>query len=104
VGAVDGDCRSITGGEIVDSCHWPDDQRGRYLFADNVTGYVWSLKVNADRSGVDRHSRQELYRLPAGVPVAIHVGPDGNVYIASFPGDMGRILRIAPEKPRRCAS
>ncbi|HET6283954.1 MAG TPA: PQQ-dependent sugar dehydrogenase [Polyangia bacterium] len=101
-GSIDGDCRSITGGEIVDGCHWPDEQRGRYVFGDNVTGYVWSLKVNADRGGVDRRSRRELYRLPKGVPVTIHVGPDGDVYVASFPGDVGRILRIAPEKARRC--
>lgn len=100
--AIDGDCRSITGGEIVDSCHWPDSQRGRYVFGDNVTGFVWSLKVNADRSGVEPRSRQDLYRLPRGVPVTIRVGPDGDVYVASFPGDVGRILRISPQKPRSC--
>jgi glucose/arabinose dehydrogenase len=101
-GGVDGGCRSITGGLIVDSCHWPESDRGRYVFGDNFTGSLWTLKVNAARTGVERGSRRDFIRLRDGIPVSLHLGPDGNLYVASFPGDAGKILRIAPTKPVPC--
>lgn len=97
----DGDCQSITGGVIVDSCRWPEGWRGRYLFGDNANARLWTLRVNPARDGVIAGSREDLGRL-AGIPVSIHLGPNGDVYLAVFPGGTGRIIKIAPQKPEVC--
>src|SRR3970282_2174488 len=34
-GGIDGNCESITGGVIVDSCQFPASFRGKYFFGDN---------------------------------------------------------------------
>lgn len=97
-GNVDADCQSITGGVILDGCPWPAAQRGLYLFGDNANARMWTLKVNAPRNGVEPRSRREVARL-TGLPVSIHLGPDGAAYVASFPGDAGRVLRVRPKHP-----
>jgi glucose/arabinose dehydrogenase len=101
---IDGDCKSITGGLIVDACPWPAALRDHYLFGDNVTARLWTLKVNPSRTGIVRGTRREIARFTNGVPVSIHLGPDGLVYVASFPGDAGRILRLRPARPDPCPS
>lgn len=101
---VDGDCQSITAGVIVDGCQWPASWRGRYLFADNANSRLWTLKVNANRTGIEPKSRREIGRLDDGLPVSIHLGPDGDVYIAVFPGNEGKILRLSPKHPEPCAA
>lgn len=90
---VDGDCGSITGGLIVDSPSWPETARGRYYFADNVTARIWSLDLNAARTGVLSGSRREVGRIEGGAPVSMRLGPDGDVYVAVLPG---RVVKLAP--------
>jgi glucose/arabinose dehydrogenase len=98
-GGRDGDCHSITAGAIVDSCHWPDAFRGRYFFADNVHGRIWSVGVNAARNGVVAGSRRDFGRISDGIPVSIRLGPDGDLYLAVLPG---KVVRIAPKVARPC--
>lgn len=103
-GGVDGNCASITGGLIVDSCTWPAPFRGRYYFADNATRYIFSLPVNSGRSGFSG-PRETVGRMSTNMgPVAMHVGPDGALYFAVFPlqGGQGRIARMAPINPIAC--
>ncbi len=100
---IDGDCQSITGGLIIDACHWPAAQRGRYFFADNANGRVFSLGVNEKRDGLVAGSRKELHRYKDALPVSLHQGPDGDLYIAAFPGNEGRIDRLSPIAPVACA-
>src|SRR6266568_4363192 len=88
-----GDCQSITGGAIVDAPGWPASERGRYFFADNVTGQVWSVAVSADRLSVQTGSRREVVRVGSGAPVSLRLGPEGDLYIAVLPG---RIVKLAP--------
>lgn len=90
-GGLDGDCVSITGGVFLAGEGWPASERGRYLFADNVNGRVWTLALDAARTGVVKGSRREALRLP-GAPVSLRVGPDGLVYAAVL---AGRIVRIS---------
>ena len=92
-GGVDGDCQSITGGLIVDTPTWPEAARGRYWFGDNANGRVWSVAVTPDRLGVVPGSRREEARLAGGTPVALRLGPEGDLYLAVLPG---RILRLGP--------
>ncbi len=92
-GGIDGDCDSITGGAIVDSPAWPATERGRYYFADNVNGRVWSVAVDAARSSVVAGSRREVARVERGIPVSLRLGPEGDLYIAVLPG---RVAKLAP--------
>ncbi len=100
----DGACQSITGGVIVDACQFPDGFRGRYYFADNVKGTIYSLNVKGDRSGVDPKSRQLVARLDSGgYPVELTEGPDGSLYVAIYGyGAPSRIVRLVPTTPNTC--
>lgn len=94
-GGVDGGCQSITGGTFLHGPRWPAALRGRYVFADNVHGRLWTLAPSAARDGVVAGSRQDLGRV-AGLPVSLRSGPEGDLYIAVLPG---RVLRISPRGP-----
>ncbi len=99
---ADGDCKSITAGVIVDSCKWPKEYRGKYLFADNANARVWTLDVNEKRDGLVPGSRRDFARLTDGIPVSIHLGPDGDPYLAIFPGPTGKIIKVTPIHPLDC--
>jgi glucose/arabinose dehydrogenase len=91
-GGVDGDCNSITGGAFLVGPRWPAALRDRYLFADNVNGRLFTVRLTPDRRGVVPGSRIELGRM-TGAPVSIRVGPDGDLYVAVLPG---KVVRISP--------
>jgi glucose/arabinose dehydrogenase len=97
---LDADCESITGGQIVDRCDWPESFRGRYVFADNATARMWTLTPNAARDGVVG-GRADFATISPGAPVSLHVGNDGALYVAVIPD---RIARIAPQAPVACTS
>lgn len=99
---IDGDCRSINGGLIVDSCAWPTSWRGRYFFGDNINGSLWALPLNVARSGV-AGPRVNVGVLSSGGPISFQVGPHGDLYIAVF-ATAGRIVRMSPLSPERCAA
>jgi glucose/arabinose dehydrogenase len=94
-GGIDGDCQSLTGGVIVDAASWPEAERGRYVFADNVNGRVWSIAVTPARDGLVQGTRRELARVQSGLPVSVRLGPDGEPYVAVFPG---KVVRIGPRR------
>jgi glucose/arabinose dehydrogenase len=91
---IDGDCQSITGGLIVDSPGWPEAERGRYVFGDNVNGRIYSVAVDAARTGVVAGSRRLLATAQGG-PVSLRQGPDGDVYVAVI---AGRVARLGPAR------
>jgi hypothetical protein len=91
-GAPDGDCGAITGGVFLAGPRWPEPLRQRYVFADSVTRYIWSIELTPDRRGVVSSSRRVIAR-PDGLPVSLRVGPEGDVWVAVLPGE---VLRISP--------
>ena len=95
----DGDCQSINGGLIVDSCTWSAPFKGLYYFGDNSRGTLWTVQPTAARDGIVKGSRKQIGKLAGAVPVSIRGGPDGNLYIAALPG---RIIRLAPKTPATC--
>jgi glucose/arabinose dehydrogenase len=97
---VDGGCQAVTGGQIVDSCTWPDPFRGRYVFGDSSTASLWTLTPNGARDGIV--GGRENFASISGAPVAIRVGNDGALYVAVY--DQGRIARIAPQTPVPCTT
>jgi glucose/arabinose dehydrogenase len=88
-------CRSITGGEFLAGPRWPEAQRRRYVFGDNVTRQLWSIELTHDRRGVVKGSRRDLAKAP-GLPVSFRRGPGGDLYVAVLPG---KVLRISPASP-----
>jgi len=100
-GGVDGGCRSITGGLIVDTCSWPSAFRGLYYFADNANNALWTVQPNTARTGIVAGSRKDFGTVTGG-PVSMRTGPDGALYVASLGG--GRIARFAPKVPLTCGT
>jgi uncharacterized protein (TIGR03382 family) len=103
----EGNCNSMTGGVIVDSCSWPAQWRGQYFFGDSDTGYVSALKINAARDNVEGTSPRTVvgrFGPPEPqFPVAFHLGPDGDLYVAIFNDTgVGRIAKISPIAPLAC--
>ena len=90
-GGIDGDCQSITGGLIVDAPSWPAAERGRYVFADNVNGRIWSVAVDAARTRIVAGTRREIARVEDGAPVSLRPGPGGEPYVAILPGRVARL-------------
>jgi glucose/arabinose dehydrogenase len=102
-GDADSGCKSINGGLIVDDCRWPDGYRGRYFFADNNNGRMWSLEPTPARDGIVPGSRKDFGKAD-GFVVDLDMGVDGALYAAvmRIPPDESKILRIAPKVPRDC--
>ena len=99
--AADGGCTAITGGQIVDSCDWPEPFRGRYYFADSSEGTIFALTPNAARDGITG-GRVDIGSV-TGYPVALHTGNDGALYVAVL-GGQGRIARMTPKSPIVCST
>jgi glucose/arabinose dehydrogenase len=104
-GDVDAGCKSINGGLIVDDCRWPEPYRGRYYFADNANGRIWSLQPTPARDGIVKGSRQDVGQA-TGFVVDMDVGADGAMYLAvmRIPPDESKVLRIAPKIPAVCTT
>jgi glucose/arabinose dehydrogenase len=102
-GDADSGCKSINGGLIIDDCRWPDDFRGRYFFADNANGRMWSLAPTPSRDGIVPGSRKDFGKAD-GFVVDLDMGVDGALYAAvmRIPPEESKILRIAPKAPRDC--
>lgn len=102
-GDADAGCKSINGGLIVDDCRWPDAYRGRYFFADNANGRIWTLEPTPARDGIVKGSRHDIGQVN-GFVVDLELGPDGALYLAimRIPPEESRIIRIAPKVPRAC--
>lgn len=92
---VPDECGSITGGVILDGCEWPAQLEGRYVFGDYESKYLWTLALNAARTGVTG-ARQALGLLDVG-PVHFVEG-GGALYVVAHSG-AGHITRIAPKAP-----
>lgn len=89
---IDGGCVSITGGAFLSGPRWPEAVRDRYVFGDNGTRDIWSVRLTPDRRGVVPGSRTAIARVDAS-PVSFRTGPDGDILVAILPG---QILRISP--------
>lgn len=92
----DGDCKSITGGLIVDSCTFPESFRGQYFFGDNALPHLWTLAVNTGRDGFTG-ARQDFATID-GTLTELVEGPDGALYF-SIISDTPHITRISPKTP-----
>jgi MYXO-CTERM domain-containing protein len=83
----------VIGGLIPDGCGWAAPWNARYLFGDNGSGKIWSLDVNADRSGVTASSVKD-FGSSQGVG-SFRMGASGVLYIAEVSG--GVVDKVTPK-------
>jgi MYXO-CTERM domain-containing protein len=105
----DGACASITMGVIADACNYPPNIRGNFVYADNASSRVWTLKMNAARdtmvdAGAGLNSRVQIGHATGG-PVSFQLGPDNQVYMLTFnyaQTDAGHLTRMVAITPPQC--
>ncbi len=83
--------RSLTGGVFYAGDEYPREYRGAYFFADFLYGWMKVLRFTSDGRVV---GAPEPFGTGLSGPVAIHQGPDGNLYYVSF--ITGELRRIVP--------
>jgi len=83
----------VIGGLILDACGWPDVWKGRYIFGDHGSGRVWTLNVNAGRTGVENGSLQEFG--DGDGLASFRIGADNALYIVD--DKAGTVQRITPK-------
>lgn len=95
--------QSITGGFVYRGRALPSSLNGRYIFADYVTGRIYSLGVVLDNRqearAVDLLELTDMLGGTAelGQVSSFGVDNDGELYICSY--SRGRILKIVPSAP-----
>jgi glucose/arabinose dehydrogenase len=83
----------IIGGLVIDGCGWPDAWKKRYIFGDHGSGNVWTLEVNAARTGVTAPTATVFGKM--GGPASFRMGSDSALYIVEVDG--GSVERITPK-------
>jgi glucose/arabinose dehydrogenase len=104
-GTAEGGCKSINGGLIVDDCRFPAAFRGKYLFADNANGRIWTVTPTPDRQGIVPGSRRDVGQID-GFIVDLDVGPDAALYasVMRIPPEPSVVLRLAPRELGTCVA
>jgi glucose/arabinose dehydrogenase len=89
---------SVTGGIVYRGSALPASFRGRYFFADYVSGRIWSIALTIDAAGDARASDlvEHTADLSRGAAIgnisSFGVDADGELYVVSY--STGRILKI----------
>ncbi|MEP7309405.1 MAG: PQQ-dependent sugar dehydrogenase [Acidobacteriota bacterium] len=89
---------SITGGLVYRGRALPATNRGRYFFADFISGRVWSLELTTDQDGeghaadVVEHTAELSDGTPLGNISSFGVDAAGDLYILSY--SRGAILKV----------
>jgi len=90
--------QSITGGFVYRGSTLPESFRGRYFFADFITGRVWSLGLALDGNGearvvnVTEHTADLSNTGSLGNISSFGVDADGELYMTGY--SSGRVLKI----------
>jgi glucose/arabinose dehydrogenase len=98
-----GDGQSITGGFVYRGAALGSTFRGRYFFADFVTGRVWSLGLainpsgDASASNVNEHTAALGGTATLGLISSFGVDSVGELYIVSW--SRGMVLRVVSTQP-----
>jgi len=95
--------QSVTGGMIYRGRQLGNEYRGRYFFADYVTGRVWSLGINVvaggegQPNGVIDHTAEMGGFATTGNISSFGVDADGELFIVSH--SRGMIFRLTGDPP-----
>jgi len=96
--------RSITGGFVYRGRALGPEFRGRYFFADFITGRVWSIGIAVDgatgeaaAAGLIEHTAELGGRAVLGMISSFGVDRDGELFVISF--DRGQVVRLTSTRP-----
>jgi MYXO-CTERM domain-containing protein len=82
----------VIGGLVPDGCAWPAEYRAKYFFGDHGSGLIYTLDLNANRSGIVAGSLQTFANV--GSMTSFRMGPDGGLWV-TVDGN-GSVVRILP--------
>lgn len=96
--------QSVTGGYVYRGALLPAAYRGRYFFADFVSGRVWSFAITTTGTGegqaldLQEHTSALSQAQPLGTISSFGVDADGELLIVSY--SRGVILKVVGTVPR----
>ena len=81
-----GRSRKMSGGEIVETAHFPDEWQGRLIIGGYLNNAVWTLTIRDDGSGFALEDAPPLITSNHGSfrPVDVRFGPDGALYLCDW--------------------
>ena len=94
---------SVTGGFVYRGRLLGNEQRGRYFFADFVSGRVWSLGIAVESggegrpSGITEHTTELGGTATTGNISSFGVDTDGELFLVSY--SRGIVLRLVSDPP-----
>ena len=82
----DGRGRKMSGGEIVQTAHFPDAWQGRLIVAGYINNAVWAMNMADDGAGFALTDAEPLMTTTnkSFRPVDARFGPDGALYLADW--------------------
>jgi glucose/arabinose dehydrogenase len=100
--------RSITGGFVYRGTALPSSFRGRYFFADFISGRVWSaglavdpLTGEATATDVSEHTAEFGRTATLGAIPAFGRDASGELYVVSYTGTIFKIVNLPPPDERQ---
>ncbi|MGI8603841.1 MAG: PVC-type heme-binding CxxCH protein [Verrucomicrobiales bacterium] len=81
-----GRSRKMSGGEIVETAHFPDEWQGRLIIGGYLNNAVWALNIRDDGSGFALDDAPPLITSNHASfrPVDVRFGPDGALYLCDW--------------------
>lgn len=78
--------RKMSGGEFVQTAHFPDDWQGRLVVAGYINNAVWAMNMAEDGAGFALTDAEPLITTTnkSFRPVDARFGPDGALYLADW--------------------
>lgn len=89
---------AVTGGTFWDSSAVPEEYRGNFFFTDYVSGRIVRAVTPPGEPGDTPSVTAVDYFATADRPIDMDVGPDGDLYYATFAGGVYRIRYIPIEQ------
>jgi glucose/arabinose dehydrogenase len=96
---------SVTGGFVYRGFRLGAAFRGRYFFADFVSGRVWSIALTLDGAGEAQASDRRDHTLELGGSTVLGnvssfgIDIDGELYVVNYAGSIVRITSTVPAPP-----
>lgn len=92
----------VIGGLIPEGCGWPAAYTQKYFFGDHGSRRIYTLNVNAARTGLATNTRSTFATLAGGMS-AFKMGHDHSLYVVSDQGNA--VFKITPKnRPSSCTN
>jgi len=78
--------RKMSGGEIVENPHFPEEWQGRLVVGGYINNTIWAMEIREDGSGFALADAEPLLTSSSASfrPVDVRFGPDGALYLCDW--------------------